>query len=120
MINRETIIEFFNDLKESNDFNIDEKLLWSYFFLDNNKRMLKDFSIKLEQLGYTFNSIFEAEKVEEEDEVEYYLQVTKIEHHTIDSLNNLNVVFYDLAESNHIDSYDGFDVGNIISSENLR
>jgi hypothetical protein len=116
MINRETIIDFFTDLEEVNDFNTEDKLLWSYFFLDNDERKLKDFSSKLEQLGYKFNSIFEAEKV---DDIEYYLQVSKIEHHTIDSLENLNTMFYNLADVNNIDSYDGFDVGNIITSENL-
>lgn len=113
MIDRETIIDFFEDLKEGNDFNIDEKLLWSYFFLDEDKNKLQDFTIKLEQLGYEFDSIFEAEKVNEEDDEEYYLQVTKIEHHTIDSLNDVNTMFYKLAEENDINHYDGFDVGNI-------
>lgn len=113
MINRETIIDFFEDLKEGNDFNIDEKLLWSYFFLDEEKNKLQDFTLKLEQLGYEFDSIFEAEKVNEEDDAEYYLQVTKIEHHTIDSLNDVNTMFYKLAEENDINHYDGFDVGNI-------
>lgn len=113
MINRETITDFFEDLKENNNFNIDEKLLWSYFFLDKNKKKLKDFAFKLEQLGYEFDSIFEAEKVNEEDNEEYYLQVTKIEHHTIDSLNDVNTMFYKLAEENDINLYDGFDVGNL-------
>jgi len=31
MISKETIIDFFKDLIEGSDFNIDEKLLWSYF-----------------------------------------------------------------------------------------
>ncbi|WP_289665330.1 ribonuclease E inhibitor RraB [Flavobacterium panacagri] len=113
MINRETIINFYEDLKKENDFNIDEKLLWSYFFLDTNKKKLQDFTVKLEQLGYKFESIFEAEKINEEDDVEYYLQVIEIQHHTIDSLNDLNMMFYKLAEVNDINHYDGFDVGNI-------
>lgn len=119
MINNETIIEFFKDLKESNDFNTNEKLLWSYFFLNKNERELKDFAFKLEQLGYKFDIIFEAEKINDND-VEYYLQVSKIEHHTVDSLQKLNTFFYNLADVNNLDSYDGFDVGNIITSENLR
>ena len=113
MINREIIIDFFEDLKEGDDFNIDGKVLWSYFFLDKNKKKLQDFTIKLEQLGYEFDSIFEAEKVNKEDDIEYYLQVTKIEHHTIDSLNDLNMAFSKLAEENDINHYDGFDVANI-------
>jgi hypothetical protein len=110
MINRETIISFFEDLKGGNDFNTDEKLLWSYFFLDINEIKLKDFAFKLEQLGYKFDSIFEAEKIN--DDVDYYLQISKIEHHTIDTLENLNTFFYNLAKVNNVDSYDGFDVSN--------
>ncbi|MDX6187744.1 ribonuclease E inhibitor RraB [Flavobacterium sp. Fl-318] len=113
MINRETIIDFFEDLKEGNDFNTNEKLLWTYFFLDKNKRKLDDFTLKLEKLGYKFDSIFEAKKINDTDDTEYYLQVTNIQHHTIDSLHALNIMFYNLAEVNHIDYYDGFDVGNI-------
>lgn len=115
MISKEIIIDFFENLKKENDFNIDEKLLWSYFFLDKSKKKLQEFGFKLEQLGYEFDSIFEAEKINKEDDIEYYLQVTKIEQHTIESLNNLNIMFYKLAEENKINYYDGFDVGNIKS-----
>ncbi|WP_281322747.1 ribonuclease E inhibitor RraB [Flavobacterium aestivum] len=120
MISQETVINFFKDLKEANDFNSNEKLLWGYFFLDSNKKKLEDFSLKLEQLGYRFKNIFEAEKINEGDKAEYYLHVEKIEHHTVDSLYALNNIFYDLVTENNIDFYDGFDVGSIISSENIR
>lgn len=113
MISKETIIDFFKDLKEGSDFNIDEKLLWSYFFLDESEKKLQEFGVKLEQLGYEFDCIFKAEKINQEDDIEYYLQVSKIEHHTIDSLNNLNRLFYKLVKENNINYYDGFDVGNI-------
>lgn len=84
---------------------------FTFFWMKKNK--LQDFTLKLEQLGYEFDSIFKAEKVNEEDDEEYYLQVTKIEHHNIDSLNDVNTMFYKLAEENDINHYDGFDVGNI-------
>lgn len=113
MIDKEAIVDFFNNLKKDNNFNTEEKLLWSYFFLDKDKSKLEDFSFKLEQLEFKFDSIFEAYKSNEEDDTAYYLQVTKIEHHTIESLNNLNIKFYHLAEVNNIDFYDGFDVGNV-------
>lgn len=82
-------------------------------FLDKSKVKLQNFRLKLGELGYKFDSIFEAEKINEEGDSEYYLQVTKIEHHTADSLNDLNIMFYKLAEENKINCYDGFDVGNL-------
>jgi len=57
MISKETIIDFFKDLIEGSDFNIDEKLLWSYFFLDENEKKLQEFGVKLGQLVYVSVSL---------------------------------------------------------------
>lgn len=112
MITKETIIDFFEDLKIKNDFNIKGKLLWGYFFLDSDLIKLKEFSKKIISEGYRFADIFEAEKEKEGDIQEYYLHVEKIEHHDVESLNIINEYFYKLAEENNINLYDGFDVGS--------
>ncbi|ALU27323.1 ribonuclease E inhibitor RraB [Myroides odoratimimus] len=114
MISREVVFRFFKELSLNNDFNTDKELLWSYFFLDKNKNMLQEFAERLQLLGFEFDSIFEAEKENSLDDLEYYLQVTKIEYHTVDSLNSLNMFFYNLVKENNISSYDGFDVGNLL------
>lgn len=119
MITRDTIIEFFKDVEQGNEFNTSDKLLWSYFFLDSDMEKLKKFSNKLEELGFKFKTIFNADKINKDDIQEYYLQVEKIELHDVDTLFNLNKMFYKLAEENNINSYDGFDVGNIINFESI-
>ncbi|CAM1352204.1 ribonuclease E inhibitor RraB [Tenacibaculum ascidiaceicola] len=113
MITKDIIIDFFKNLKLKGDFNIKEKLLWGYFFLDKDINKLKKLSKKLEQNNYTFVDIFEAEKEEAEDPQEYYLHVEKIEHHNVETLDKRNKELYLLAEKNNIEYYDGFDVGNV-------
>ena len=119
MYSKETVVEFFEDLKENKDFDSSQKLLWGYFFLDSKLESLRKFTGTLEGLGYSFVNIFEAEKEHEDDVSEYYLHVEKIEYHDADSLYNRNKDFYKLAKENNISFYDGFDVGNIINSENI-
>ncbi len=113
MITKETIIEFFNDLKSKEDFNTEAELLWGYFFLDKDTEKLKELSEKLEKDNYRFVEFFEAEKLNKKDPQEYYLHLEKIEHHTIDSLNERNQYLYKIAEEMNVSLYDGFDVGNI-------
>lgn len=120
MITKETIIDFFRNIEEGKDFDTSGKLLWSYYFLDRDSNKLKAFSLVLEKLGMRFKDIFEAEKEHLDDETEYFLQMERIEHHDVDSLDELNSALYRLAEESSIEYYDGFDVGNIISTENIR
>ncbi len=119
MITREDIKIFFEDVNNGNEFDTSSKLLWGYFFLDADKKKLKKASKKLVEQGYKYVQIFEAEKENDENVQEYYLHVEKIEYHNVDTLNQRNKELYLFAEQNSIDSYDGFDVGNIISSENI-
>ena len=120
MITKETIIDFFREVEEGRDFDASGKLLWSYYFLDRDSNKLKAFSLVLEKLGMRFKDIFEAEKEHLDDETEYFLQMERIEHHDVDSLDELNSALYRLAEESFVEYYDGFDVGNIISTENIR
>lgn len=119
MITREIINDFFISVKAGNEFNTDDKLLWGYFFLDKNKSKLKLAAENLSKQGYSYVDIFEAEKENPNDTTEYYLHVEKIEYHTIDSLDERNQELYKFAEENKINCYDGFDVGNIITAENI-
>lgn len=119
MITKQTIIDFFKEVEQGKEFDTSDKLLWSYFFLDSNVKKLKDFSSKLEDLGFKFKTIFDAEKLNPNDIQEYYLQIEKIEFHNVDTLFKLNQIFYRLAEENYITAYDGFDVGNIINYESI-
>lgn len=119
MITKETVEDFFENVNKGDEFDTSEVLLWGYFFLDFDLSKLKSASEKLVSAGYRFVDIFEAEKENEEDEQEYYLHVEKIERHDVNSLHKRNSELYDFADANEIDSYDGFDVGNIINTESI-
>ena len=119
MITKETIEEFFENVNNGDEFDTSQVLLWGYFFLDSDLSKLKKANEKLVNEGYRFVDIFEAEKEDEKDTQEYYLHVEKIEHHTVDSLCKRNSELYKFANENGIDCYDGFDVGNIINTENI-
>lgn len=119
MITRETVEVFFENVNNGDVFDTSDKLLWGYFFLDINKVKLQKASEKLTAQGYRYVGIFEAEKEHDGNVQEYYLHVERIEQHNTDTLHKRNNELYLFAEQNNIDYYDGFDVGNIISSEDI-
>ncbi len=119
MITKETIEDFFSNVNEKGEFDTSSKLLWGYFFLDRNKVKLKSAADKLSKEGYRYVDIFEADKENPNDPQEYYLHIEKIEYHNVDSLDKRNKELYDFAYNNNIEYYDGFDVGNVITSENI-
>jgi hypothetical protein len=113
MITKDTILDFFSSLKENDEFNENQELLWGYFFLDSNSDKLLKLSKLLEAKGYGFVDIFEAEKENEEDIQEYYLHMEKVEIHDVSSLLERNNEFYEIASNEGVNSYDGFDAGNV-------
>ena len=113
MISIDAIQELFDDIKEVKKWNIDEPLRYGYFFLDNDLGKLNILGNELEKQGYTFVETFEAEP-EETDELEmYYLHVEKIEIHSVESLFERNKQLYRIADEFELDSYDGFDIGEV-------
>jgi len=51
---------------------------------------------------------------ESKDEADlWWLHIEKVETHSVDSLNAINLVFYDFADKHGIDPYDGMDVGPV-------
>lgn len=118
MITKETIKEFFENVKRGGEFDTTNKLLWGYFFLDKDISKLKNIVNELSKEGYRYVDIFEAEKLNPDDVQEYYLHVEKIEYHDIDSLDIRNRELYNFADKLNT-SYDGFDVGNVITSQNI-
>ncbi|WP_108868797.1 ribonuclease E inhibitor RraB [Aquimarina aquimarini] len=119
MIIRETIEDFFENVNNGDEFDTSSKLLWGFFFLDSDKKKLEKAAEKLVKEGYRYVNIFEAEKENDDDVQEYYLHIEKVEHHSVDTIDARNKELYLFVEQNNIDCYDGFDVGNIISSENI-
>lgn len=112
MITIETLVAFFNDLKEEGDFDITKPLLYSYFFTDESETKLTEASEVLEKLGFGTVEIFDAE-VEDGETPFFYLQVEKVEIHDAETLDLRNKEFYKFVEKYGLESYDGFDLGNL-------
>lgn len=112
MITKATLTDFFDDLKSKGDFDATKPLLYGYFFTDENQEKLLEAKKVLQKDGYTFVDIFEAEN-EENVPTYFYLHIEKIEIHDVASLHKRNTAFYLFAEKYNLNSYDGFDIGNV-------
>ncbi len=120
MIERETIQAMFDMIREFKDapFDIDQECLWSYFLIDSDPELLRTVGEALEQEGFTFVEVLGPSSEDEKDAAEgepkeYYLQVSRVEYHTVDSLMELNDWFYQVAEHYGLAGYDGMDVGAV-------
>jgi hypothetical protein len=78
---------------------------WGHFFCHAVLEPLREFLLKLQGSGYTFESAHQA------DSGACVLQVSKTEIRSIRGLHDVYISLNRLAEENGIDSYDGWDVG---------
>ncbi len=107
MISKENIKQLF-DKMQSAGWNMEQALAWGYFFKHHTIEPLQEIASELEQQGYEVVDINQSYP----DNM-YWLQLEKIEQHSIDSLHQRNQLFYQLADKRHIDKYDGMDVSPI-------
>ena len=107
MISKEDIRQLFEKMQKAG-WNMEQKLAWGYFFKHPNIKPLQELAHELEQQSYEVIDINQSYP----DEM-YWLQLEKIEQHSIESLNQRNQQFYDLAKKRHIQKYDGMDVSPI-------
>jgi len=112
MIKRESVVEFFEKVKNEGDLDVSNELLWGFFFLDSSIEKLKKVGSKLSEVGFVFVDIFQAENEDPNLGKEFYLHVEKIETHHVESLVKVNEVLYAIANE-YITEYDGFDAGAI-------
>lgn len=113
MIAKDSIQQVFDDLDAQGEMDTMGPLLYGYFFTDADSNKLFEVSEELQNLGYKFVDIIEADLEDEDDDKFYYLHIEKVETHTIDSLDLINKEFYKFADKYNLESYDGFDVGNV-------
>lgn len=108
------IKEIFAEAKREDNWNLDEDMLYSYYFVDESVEKLEKFGNLLEEKGFDFIDIFELGD-EETDEAtgEYLLHIDKEETHTPESLAERNVEFSSLAAEHGIQSYDGWEFGEV-------
>jgi hypothetical protein len=110
----EGINEIFNTARTEDGWNLDEDMLFSYFFVDESIEKLEKLGLFLENGGYDFIDIFELGDDETgEPTGEYLLHIDKVETHTPESLAQRNVEFQRLADEYEIASYDGWEFGEV-------
>ena len=110
----ETIKEIFAQAKGEDNWNLEEPMLYSFYFVDESVEKLEKLGLKLEADGYDFVDIFElGDEETNESTGEYLLHIDKVEIHTPESLAERNVRFQELADEYEIETYDGWEFGEV-------
>lgn len=114
----EGIREIFNDAKTQDGWNTDDEMLYSYYWVDGDVDKLEKLGEHLEKQGYDFVDIFElGEEDTGKSTGEFLLHIDKIESHTPESLAQRNVEFQKLADEYEIETYDGWEFGEVGDDE---
>lgn len=112
------IREIFAEARREDNWKTDELMLYSYYFVDKDVDKLEKLGHKLDANGYDFVDIFELGDEETGKSTgEYLLHIDKIETHTPESLARRNLEFQTLAEEVGIETYDGWEFGQIGDDE---
>ena len=110
----EGIRKIFADAKREDNWNLDEEMLYSFYFVDENVDKLEKLGLQLEADGYDFIDIFElGDEETDESTGEYLLHIDKAEIHTPESLAQRNTEFQKLADEYEIKTYDGWEFGEV-------
>lgn len=99
--------EIFAALRQQTQGAIDAEQPWSYFFSAPNPETLEALSLALEALH------FEGDEIDEdENESRYYLELTRVEAHTPESLFALNAELEAAAARHEGAVYEGMDIAS--------
>ncbi len=110
----EGIRKIFDDAKREDNWNLNEEMLYSYYFVDEDVDKLEKLGLKLEEDEYDFVDVFElGDEETDESTGEYLLHIDKVEIHTPESLAQRNVEFAKLAEDYELKTYDGWEFGEV-------
>ena len=110
----ESIAMIFAEAKEQDNWNTDEEMLYSYYFADESIEKLEKLGLHLEKEGYDFIGIYElGDEETDEPTGEYLLHIDKNETHSPESLAQRNAEFSKLAEEYELESYDGWEFGEV-------
>ena len=108
------IREIFDAARTEDKWNLDEEMLYSFYFVDTSIEKLEKLGLKLEADGYEFVDIFElGEDDSDKATGEYLLHIDKVEIHTPESLAQRNVEFQKLADEYEIETFDGWEFGEV-------
>ena len=108
----EGIREIFAEAKTEDNWNLDEPMLFSYYFIANDADKLDSLGAALEDKDYDFIGVYELGDEETDKSTgEFLLHIDKLEQHTPETLAQRNVEFAKLAEDYGDVSYDGWEFG---------
>lgn len=112
------IREIFEDAKREDNWNLEGEMLYSFYWVDKSVDKLEKLGLFLEKEGYDFVDIFELGDEESgESTGEYLLHIDKVEKHTPESLAERNVEFQKLADEYELETYDGWEFGEVGDDE---
>lgn len=108
----EGIKKIFDEAEREDNWNVNEPMLYSFYFVDKDPEKLEKLGEHLDTQEYDFVGIFElGDEETDESTGEYMLHIDKAETHTPESLAQRNVEFSKLAEEFEIETYDGWEFG---------
>ena len=114
----EGIKEIFAEAKAEDNWNLEEPMLYTYYWVDTNVEKLEKLGNHLQEQGYDFVDVFElGDEDTNKSTGEYLLHIDKVEVHTPESLAERNVEFQKLADEYEIETYDGWEFGEIGDEE---
>ena len=110
----EGIKKIFDEAKSEDNWDLNEEMLYSFYFVDKDVDKLEKLGLKLEADGYDFVDVFElGDEATDESTGEYLLHIDRVEKHTPESLAERNVEFQRLADEFEIETYDGWEFGEV-------
>jgi regulator of RNase E activity RraB len=110
----EGIRELFETARKEDGWNPTGEMLYSFYFVDRSVEKLQKLGEHLESQELDFIDIFEiGDEETKEPTGEYLLHIDQITTHTPESLAQANVEFQKLAEEYDIESYDGWEFGEV-------
>ncbi|MCA1622971.1 MAG: ribonuclease E inhibitor RraB [Acidobacteria bacterium] len=110
----ESIKQIFAEAQREDNWKVTEPMLYSFYFVDKDPEKLEKLGEHLDKQDYDFIGIFElGDEETEESTGEYLLHIDKVETFTPESLAQTNVEFSKLAEEFEIETYDGWEFGEI-------
>jgi hypothetical protein len=113
VIEREALVEMFEDIADRGEWDMSQPMLWGYFFTNHDPAALREAVPHLEDDQYEFVDLYQSEKDDPSDNDRWWLHVQRVEVHTVDSLFARNERLTEFASRHGIDSYDGMDVGPV-------
>ena len=114
----EGIKQIFDEAKREDNWDTSEPMLYSYYFVDKDADKLDSLGIALEEKDFDFIGVYElGDEKTDESTGEYLLHIDKVEAHTPESLAQRNVEFQRLADEYEIETYDGWEFGEVGGDE---